>query len=65
MSTQFEGGAGDTAERPDVELVLTVVRYSDCSDQCTIHPPDATGEERLTRWLSANRDAFVDLATVR
>jgi hypothetical protein len=65
MSTEFESGAGRTAERPDVELALTVVRYSDAPDRCTLHPPDASGQERLTRWLSADTDAFVDLATRR
>lgn len=65
MSTEFESGAGPTVEKSDVELAVTVVRYSDAPDRCTLHPPDATGEERLTRWLSADTDAFVDLASRR
>jgi hypothetical protein len=46
-------------------LSLAVVQYADSPDRCTIYPPDATGDERLSTWLSANRDAFVDLDTMR
>ena len=47
--------------RPDVELSLTVVRYADGPDRCTIYPPEATGDARMSTWLSADYGSFVDL----
>jgi len=48
-----------------VELSLTVVRYADGPDRCTIHPPDASGDERMATWLSADREAFVGSEAMR
>ncbi|PSP85820.1 hypothetical protein BRC96_01140 [Halobacteriales archaeon QS_6_64_34] len=53
--------AADT-DRPDVELSMTVVRYADRPDRCTIYPPEATGDARMSTWLSGNYGAFVALA---
>jgi len=57
--------ATDATDRPDVELSLTVVRYADGPDRCTIYPPNATGDARLSTWLSADYGAFVDLASMQ
>jgi len=59
---QVARGAGD---RPDVELALTVVRYADSPDRCTVYPPGADGDARMSTWLSADRSAFVELDTAR
>jgi len=65
MSLDQTGGAADAIDRPDVELSLTVVRYEDEPDRCTIYPPSATGDARLSTWLSADYEAVVDLATMQ
>lgn len=49
---------------PDV-LEAVVVRYEIGPDRCTIFPRGCSDEEKLTRWLSADLSAFVDLETVR
>ena len=61
-TTQVTRGPTD---RPDVELALTVVRYTDSPDRCTVYPPGAAGDTRMSTWLSADRSAFVDLDTAR
>lgn len=66
-----ESGAGripaeaNGARRRTRDLRREVVSYPDAPDRCTIFPPDATGVARMSTWLTADRDAFVDLATVR
>jgi len=65
MSLDPTGVATDATDRPDVELSLTVVRYADGPDRCTIYPPNATGDARLSTWLSADYGAFVDLASMQ
>jgi len=56
------------AEGPDdrgVELSMTVVRYSDGPDRCTVYPPGLSGVARMSTWLSADRSLFVDVASIR
>jgi len=65
MSLDSTGVAAGAADRPDVELSLTVVRYADGPDRCTIYPPAATGDVRMSTWLSADYGAFVDLASMQ
>lgn len=48
-----------------VGLRSVLVRYESGSDRRTLYPPDADEHERLTRWLSADDDAFVDLDGAR
>jgi hypothetical protein len=60
-----EGVATAATDRPDVELALTVVRYADRPDRCTIFPPESTGDARMSTWLSADYDAVVDLASMQ
>jgi hypothetical protein len=53
----------DPPER--TELRSVVVRYETGSDRRTLSPSGATETERLTRWLSADADAFVSLERAR
>ncbi|MGQ3723143.1 DUF7511 domain-containing protein [Natrialba aegyptia] len=46
-------------------LESIVVRYENQSDRCTITPEECSDIERLTAWLSADMDAFIDLETAR
>lgn len=46
-------------------LSATVVQYSDAPDRCTVSPPDATGDRRLTEWISVDADVVVSLANTR
>ncbi|RKD97579.1 hypothetical protein ATJ93_0568 [Halopiger aswanensis] len=44
-----------------IDLESIVVRYEDRTDRCTITPRECPDSERLTTWLSADIDAFVEL----
>ena len=57
-------GVTDDA-RTEIELSLTVVRYADGPDRCTMYPPGAAGDARLSTWLSVDRRACLELAAMR
>jgi len=46
-------------------LEAIVVRYQDGPDRCTIAPKACSDAERLTTWLSADLDLFVDVTDAR
>lgn len=48
-----------------IDLEAIVVRYEDRPDRCTITPRECPEGDRLTTWLSADIDAFVDLEAMR
>ncbi|GAB3665512.1 DUF7511 domain-containing protein [Halopiger thermotolerans] len=48
-----------------IDLESIVVRYEDRPDRCTITPRECADSDRLTTWLSADVDAFVDLDRMR
>lgn len=57
---------GDRPGRPDApRLELALVRYADRPDRCTIHPPDATGVERMSTWISVDRSLVLDVGSMR
>lgn len=49
----------------DVGLRSVVVHYDEGPDRCTVYPDGVPDQARLTRWLSADADAFVDLGARR
>lgn len=49
----------------DAVLRSVVVNYESGPDRRTVYPAGVPDHERLTRWLSADDDAFVDLAVTR
>jgi hypothetical protein len=77
MSTNrgSEGGRTDRTqtardgvdESPDAAPVLssTVVGYRERPDRRTVYPPDLSSVARMSTWLTADDDAFVDLADAR
>ena len=48
-----------------LDLQLTVVRYDDGPDRCTVSPRTVPEGKRTTTWLSANRTAFTALTAMR
>ena len=42
-------------------LTMRVVEYPDAADRCTVYPPGLGDHERMTHWISADRQAFVSL----
>ena len=50
---------------PALDLQLTVVRYDDGPDRCTVSPRTVPEGRRTMTWLSANRAAFEELAAMR
>lgn len=47
------------------ELVSVLIEYDERPDQYTIYPPDASGVARMSRWISADVDCFVDCEAMR
>jgi hypothetical protein len=54
----------DDEERP-VTIAAEVVSGPDGSPECTLFPADASGIELMTTWITAEKDSFVDLETMR
>jgi hypothetical protein len=46
-------------------LSATLVSYADRPDRQTVYPPTATSVARMSTWLTADADAFCDLASMR
>lgn len=57
--------AGDQRTTRSIALEFIIVRYENRPDRCTIAPRDCPDAERMTTWLSADVDAFVDLENHR
>jgi hypothetical protein len=49
----------------DFDLHSVVVEYDGSPDRCTIYPRRSRCRDRVTTWLSADREAFVGLEEVR
>ncbi|WP_029601767.1 DUF7511 domain-containing protein [Halococcus hamelinensis] len=43
------------------ELSAVVETTEDGRRSCTIYPTDATGVDRMSQWITANGDSFVEL----
>lgn len=52
----------DAGEVHSTAFTGVVVPYDDAPDELTIYPTDATDEELLTTWVSAQEDSYVDLS---
>jgi len=46
-------------------LQLAVVHYADQPDRCTVSPPPAVECDRMTTWLSVNREVLVSTESMR
>jgi len=64
MTEQVTAPVGDRS-RHALNLQLTVVRYDDGPDRCTVSPRTVPDGKRTTTWLSADRTAFADLTAMR
>jgi hypothetical protein len=60
-----DGASADDRTGRSFALHGVVVKYEDGPDRCTIYRRSDSPIERTTRWLSADRDDFVDLADAR
>ncbi|MUV58260.1 hypothetical protein SAMN04487947_2936 [Halogeometricum rufum] len=67
VDVPLTGDADDAplSELPTETLVGTVVEYDDAPDECTVYPLHADEDERLTTWISAKDDSFVELDEMR
>ena len=79
MSTQdhtdaTENAAGQPEQPAETEppdpateapLAATVVRYAGEPDRVTVYPPGASSVARMSTWLTADIDAFVELSEQR
>jgi hypothetical protein len=48
-----------------VTLTAALVRYDGRPDRRTVYPPELSSVARMSTWLTANADAFVDLDSAR
>lgn len=60
MTTSRGEALGTSASATD-HLEMRVVEYPEAADRCTLYPPGLVDHERMTHWISADRDAFVSL----
>lgn len=68
MTTTGEGldGADRTRNHHQpVTLAATLVRYDGRPDRRTVYPPGLSGVARMSTWLTADADEFVDLDAAR
>jgi hypothetical protein len=56
---------GSARGRQSITLRSRLVRYEDRPDRRTMFPPGLATDARMSTWLSADADAFVDLRTSR
>lgn len=53
-------------ETPGPEHLVAVVEERDHGpDECTIYPADATDEELVTNWITAEAGSYVELDAMR
>ena len=67
-STHPDDAAAQPDDQPESAAagqVLARVESADGGEQCTLFPADADAEELVTTWMTADDDAFVDLADCR
>lgn len=64
MSTQ--GHSPEPGSNGRIALRSCTVERDDGPDECTLFPHSAdTTDERMTTWITAHGDAFVDCQTMR
>jgi hypothetical protein len=61
------GGTTATRDQPATppRLASTLVEYSESPDRRTVYPPGLSSVARMSTWLTADADAFVDLGRMR
>ena len=57
--------AQPSADHPSAALRSVVINYEDRPDRRTVYPEGLTSVERMSTWLTADDDAFVDLEDAR
>ncbi|MFW5964126.1 MAG: DUF7511 domain-containing protein [Natronomonas sp.] len=68
MTTTGEGLDGTDRTRNQakpITLTAALVRYDGRPDRRTVYPPGLSGVARMSTWLTADADAFVDLDSAR
>ncbi len=53
------------ADDPAAEFDHVTIDCDSAPDECAIFPREATEEELLTTWVTAQGDSFVDLESMR
>ncbi|OVE84873.1 DUF7511 domain-containing protein [Natronolimnobius baerhuensis] len=66
MSPNTDATDGSTTlESATPDLVSVTVENDDAPDECAIFPDDASEDELMTNWISAQSDSFVALESMR
>lgn len=65
QQSDAEDRAGSLFAWPRFELDYTVEPYDDAPDLYTFYPSDASDEEIITQWISADEESLVDVTAVR
>ncbi|WP_135821500.1 DUF7511 domain-containing protein [Halostella litorea] len=53
------------SKSPGEELHAVTVENDGRPDECTLYPRGSTGIDRMSRWITVEADAVVDLDAVR
>ena len=57
--------AEDLPSRSSPDLEHITVENEDAPDECAIFPCDATENELLTTWVTAQEGSYIDLESIR
>jgi hypothetical protein len=61
MNSQESRSEAAVPEQPRIDIGSEIIEYDDRPDECTLFPRSVgTRDERMTVWLTARGDAFVD-----
>lgn len=52
-------------DQSEFELDHITVENDDAPDECAVFPREATEEELMTAWITAQEGSFVDLESMR
>ena len=63
--TEFDGDDLEERYANGPELRARTSTQEDGTMECTIFPADTSGEERTTRWISAEEGSYVELPQMR
>lgn len=53
------------ADEHEPDLEAEILEHDGRLDECTLFPPDASEEERETKWIAALEDSYVDVEECR
>ena len=63
--TEFDGDDLEERHADGPDLRARTTTQDDGTVACTIYPADASGDDRTTRWITAEEGSYVELPRMR